>query len=103
MNNIKKSKSLLNMLITTPCLLHIGIFLSFHFADWRKKMPEGIQTRILAGSIFIVLSFLLYYGILFNLIKKYYNEKDKKLRLACILLMVLLIILSFIVGCFITY
>ncbi|HBY71712.1 MAG TPA: hypothetical protein DEG06_05660 [Lachnospiraceae bacterium] len=103
MNNDKKTNALLNILTTMPCILSINIFLCFRFADWRKEMPEGIQTRILAGSIFIVLSFILYYGILFYLIKKYYNKEDKYLRLFYVVLMVLLVIISFVVGYFIKY
>jgi hypothetical protein len=103
MDNDKKTNNVLNILTTMPCILSINIFLCFRFADWRKEMPEGIQTRILAGSIFIVLSFILYYGILFYLIKKYYNKEDKYLRLFYVVLMVLLVIISFVVGYFIKY
>jgi len=103
MNSIKNIKQLLNLSILAPCLLNSYIFSCFRFADWRLELPEEVRLRILAGAIGVVVSFQIYYIILFYLILKYYKENDKNFRLGCIILMIIINIASFFVSYFLRY
>lgn len=103
MNIDKKISKLLNVSLIVPCILHTNIFLLFRFPDWRNNLADEIQLRILAGSITISLSFILYYVILFYSIFKYYKNENKSTYLGCSILMLLIVILTYFVGYFLKY
>lgn len=101
MGSKEKKKRLYNLAILAPCMFELWIFLCFHFADWRRELPEDIQFRIFWGSLVIAIAFLFYYlGLLVTTIY-FYNEKNKNIKIATIILNAIIGLLSYLIGYFV--
>lgn len=98
----KEWKIFLNLMAIAPIAFYISIGSVFHFGGWWQELLSEYQLRILAGSIFMVIFFLLYYVSLYIFLFRNYHEQDRRQRLGMALLAALLAVVVFLVSLFAT-